>query len=471
MAPSIFDPSLSATAVAETGLSNINGRAGELQVQGYSIGDLAENATYEEATWLLLNGRLPTEKEFTAFRDNLATARCLSEDAHELIRIGVRTDLSATDVLQMGLMAETLDSDNEDTLLAIRRVIASTPTIIAAYWRYRQGLSPIDPQEDLPHAANFLYMLFGVEPNEPEVRGFETFLTTVIEHGLNPSTFAARIIGSTGSDPISAATGAIGALKGSRHGGALERIFEQLNSVETDDLSASLGEHLESGGSIYGVGHSVYTSQDPRAEILHQTAKSIFEKRESTAILRNAQQLEAAVEEHFSEQQIYVNVDYYAAVLLHGLGIPSDLFTAVFALGRSAGWMAHYVEQLESETLLRPRSRYIGPGERSWQPRTERYVAGTGSSPTADGLEGISSILGMLSEPARLELLVILCDSPEPLSYSSIREQSSIDDKGRFNYHLRKLRERFVVNQEGGYSPTDVGRTVIEMLLSEGLLG
>lgn len=325
MTPSVFDPGLSSTAVAETGLTEIDSDTGELRIQGFSTEDLAENASYEEAAWLLFNGRLPTDEELAGFTNELSVARSLTD--HRLIQAGAEEGVPAMDVLRMGLGGGSLRADDEDTLMATRRVVAICPTIIAAYWRHRRGVEPIQPRQDLTHAANFLYMLSGVEPDEVIVEGLETYLTTIIEHGLNPSTFAARIIGSTGSDPFSAATGAIGALKGPRHGGALKRIFEMFATVdEGTDPTTYVEQRLENDGSLVGFGHSVYNVRDPRANILERAAERVFENRDSASFLRNAQQLEAAAEEylaeHYPEQQMHVNVDYYAAALLHGLDIP-----------------------------------------------------------------------------------------------------------------------------------------------------
>ncbi|WP_049972499.1 citrate/2-methylcitrate synthase [Haladaptatus cibarius] len=472
MTPSVFDPGLSFTAVAETGLSEINSDTGELRIQGFSVEDLAENAGYEEVAWLLFNGRLPTDKELAEFTNELSSARNLTEDVYSLIQAGAEEDVPAIDVLRMGLGAGSLYFDSEDTLMATRRVVAICPTVIAAYWRYRRGLEPIHPRDDLTHTANFLYMLSGVEPAESTVKRLETYLISIIEHGLNASTFTARIIGSTGSDPLSAATGAVGALKGPRHGGALERIFEMFTDLDDGtNPTTYVQERLENDGSLPGFGHVVYNTRDPRAKIIERSAERVVKGQESTSFLRNAQELEAAAEDYFSEhypkRQMHVTVDYYAAVLLSELDIPSELFTAIFAIGRSAGWMAHYLEQLESETLLRPRTRYIGPEERSWISRSDRYVAGDSSPPSSNDLKGISSILGTLSEPDRLELLLILYESAKPLSYSSIRAQSSIDDKGRFNYHLRKLRSIYITNTDAGYSLSDTGRKVIEVLVDD----
>ncbi|SFK98698.1 citrate synthase [Halogranum rubrum] len=480
MTPSVFDPGLSFTEVAETGLSEIDGDTGELRIQGFAVEALAENATYEEVAWLLFDGRLPTDTELVEFTDELSDARRLTDDVYNLIRAGADEGVPAIDVLRMGLGAGNLYCDSEDTLAATRRVVASCPTIVAAYWRYRQGKEPVQPRDDLAHTANFLYMLSGTTPEKSTVDGLETYLTTIVERGLNASTFAARLVGSTGSDPLSAATAAVGALKGPRHGGALERTLELLTDLdETVDPTAVVRTRLEADGSVPGFGHAVYETRDPRAGVLERAAERVGEQaaerdgesRESKSLLSSAQQLETAAEEYFTTheptRQIHATVDYYAAVLLSELDVPPELFTAVFAIGRSAGWMAHYLEQLESETLLRPRTRYVGPERRQWIPRSDRGVGDDAGTPSSTDLTGISSVLSTLAEPARLELLLILYESAEPLSYSAIRARSSIDDKGRFNYHLRKLRSRYLTNTDAGYSLSDTGRRVVEMLLDD----
>ena len=235
-------------------------------------------------------------------------------------------------------------------------------------------------------------MLSGREPAESTVAGLETYLTTVIEHGLTPSTFATRIIGSTGSDPFSAATGAVGALKGPRHGGALERVFAFLTGFEDEmDPTKYVRDRLEADGSVPGFGHVVYDARDPRATIVERAAERAGETHDTPSLLRTARRLEIAAEdclaERYPERGLHATVDYYAAVLLTELGIPPELFAVVFATGRSPGWMGHYLEELENGTLLRPRARYIGPGERLWVSRPDRYVAGDSNLPSSDRLE------------------------------------------------------------------------------------
>jgi len=470
--PSVFDPGLSVTAVAETALSEIDGDAGTFRVRGFPIAEVAEHATYEEVAWLLFEGRPPTEDELATFTTELSSARGLTTDAHDLIRAGAEGGVPAIDVLRMVLGAECLSTDGEDALRATRRVVALCPTVVAAYSRYRRGLEPVRPRDDLGHAANFLYMLSGVEPAESTVAGLETYLTTIAEHGLNASTFAARIVGSTGSDPLSAATAAVGALKGPRHGGLLERVYGMLDDLDAEaDATTYVRERFEADGSVPGFGHAVYDTRDPRADLVERATARVVEQRASASFFDTARRLDDAAEAYLTAQApargMHVTVDYYAAVLLAELDVPPELFTAVFAVGRSAGWMAHYLEQLESETLLRPRTRYTGPERRSWVSRSDRCVAGGSNPPSSDALRGLSSLLAPLSEPDRLELLLILYESAEPRSYSSILARSSIDDKGRFNYHLRKLRRVYVTNTEAGYSLSDTGRKVVELLLDD----
>ena len=466
VAPSVFDPGLSVTEVATTGLSELDGDAGELRIRGYPIEDVAEHAIYETVAWLLFDGDPPTNDELRAFDDDLTAARALTDRERNLVEAGVAADVPVMDVLRVGLGAGSFRTDAADALRATRRVVAICPSLAAAYWRIQCGLDPVTPRDDLSHAANFLYMLSAAEPDDALVTGLETYLVTISEHGLNPSTFAARIAGSTGSDPYSAATAAVGVLKGPRHGGALERVHSMLESIDDETDLATLAATRVENDSLPGFGHSVYDVRDPRASIVERAAEHVFAQRNSSAYLETARAFEAAVADYLAdehpERALPVNVDYYAAVLLRGLEIPPELFTATFAVGRAAGWMAHYLEQLESEQLLRPRTRYVGPDARPWTPPGE-----DSGQPSASALERLSSTLDTLSDRTRLELLTVLYDATEPLSYSTLRSRTSIEDKGRYNYHLRQLRGVFVETVDGGYSLTEAGEESVQTLLDD----
>ena len=248
---------------------------------------------------------------------------------------------------------------------------------MASYHRLRQGQEPLLPDPTLSHAANFLYLLTGTPPSEARVRGLETYLNTVVDHGLNASTFAARVIIATQSDLVSAIVGAIGALKGPLHGGApgpaLDTVFE-IGTV--DRAEAVLQAKLDLGERLMGFGHRVYKVRDPRAEVLSIAAEEMFQTDGDMALYELAKQVEETAVRllaiHKPERNLQTNVEFYTALLLHGLGLNTDLFTPTFAIGRTAGWLAHCFEQIKNGRLIRPQSRYIGVMDRDWVPLAER---------------------------------------------------------------------------------------------------
>ena len=364
-------------AVAETRLSRIDGETGELVIRGFSINELATDATYEETVFLLLNGRLPTGDDLAKFRAELSTHREISDEVRAVLQRAAREEKSAMDALRMGIAAANLGEEEQDAESDIRRVIAVVPTITTTYWRYRQGKEPLDPREDLRHAANYLYMLTGEEPTEAKARGLETYLNTVADHGLNASTFSARVVVSTESDLVSAATAAVGALKGPLHGGAPGPVLEMLQDVyETGDPEGYVHETLHAGERLMGFGHRVYRVRDPRATVLESAAERFYEANGDADFFETAQEFEdIAIDlltEHMPDRRLETNVEFYTAILLDGVGIPKELFTTTFAVSRVGGWMAHAREQLNNNRLIRPNARYVGNTERSWTPIEER---------------------------------------------------------------------------------------------------
>ena len=364
-------------AVAETRLSSIDGETGELVIRGFSINELATDATYEETVFLLLNGRLPTGDDLAKFRAELSTHREISDEVRAVLQRAAREEKSAMDALRMGIAAANLGEEEQDAESDIRRVIAVVPTITTTYWRYRQGKEPVAPREDLRHAANYLYMLTGEEPTEAKARGLETYLNTVADHGLNASTFSARVVVSTESNLVSAATAAVGALKGPLHGGAPGPVLEMLQDVyETGDPEGYVHETLHAGERLMGFGHRVYRVRDPRATVLESAAERFYEASGDADFFETAQEFEdIAIDlltEHMPDRRLETNVEFYTAILLDGIGIPKELFTTTFAVSRVGGWMAHAREQLNNNRLIRPNARYVGNTERSWTPIEER---------------------------------------------------------------------------------------------------
>lgn len=251
-------------------------------------------------------------------------------------------------------------------------IVARAPAIVAAYARLLDGLTPVAPRADLGHAANYLYMLNGVEPGSERVRALETYLNTVIDHGLNASTFTCRVIISTGSDLVSAIVGAVGALKGPLHGGApgpaLETVFE---IGEASRAERVLRAKIESGERLMGFGHRVYKVRDPRADVLAAAAERLFTRGGDMRLYALAREVErtalALLEEYKPGRRLKTNVEFYTALVLHGLGLDVPLFTPTFAISRVSGWIAHAIEQRAANRLIRPKSEYVGPRDRRWR--------------------------------------------------------------------------------------------------------
>jgi len=362
---------LDGVIAAATDLSEVDGERGELLIRGYRVDDLAANATFEETTWLLWHGALPSAAELDAFRGTLASRRTLPSSAVDLLRACRARGVAGMDALRMAAGTLSLDSDEPEA------IVGRLPTIVAAYWRLRRGEEPIAPHAGLDHAANFLYMLNGETPDPERVRGLETYLNTVVDHGLNASTFTARVITSTGSDLVSAVVGALGALKGPLHGGApgpaLEMVFE---IGEASRAEAILRRKIAAGEKLMGFGHRVYKVRDPRADVLAKAAEQMFTRAGDMSLYTLARAVEAEalrlLEEHKPGRRLQTNVEFYTALLLHGLGFDVELFTPTFALSRVSGWIAHALEQRRANRIIRPQSEYVGPRDRRWMPVAER---------------------------------------------------------------------------------------------------
>jgi citrate synthase len=275
------------------------------------------------------------------------------------------------DALRIAAGALSLDADDAEA------IVARLPTIVAAYWRLRRGEEPIAPHAGLSHAANLLYMLNGQTPDTERVRGLETYLNTVVDHGLNASTFTARVITSTGSDLVSAVVGALGALKGPLHGGApgpaLDMVFEIGEASRAEEI---LRRKIAAGEKLMGFGHRVYKVRDPRADVLAEAAERMFTRAGDMSLYRLARAVEAEalrlLEEYKPGRRLQTNVEFYTALLLHGLGFGVELFTPTFAISRVSGWIAHALEQRRANRIIRPQSEYVGPRDRRWVPVAER---------------------------------------------------------------------------------------------------
>jgi citrate synthase len=370
---------------AETSLSMVDGSAGELVIAGFPVAELAMNATFEETAWLLWYGSLPDGKELTSFRDDLAGRRELPPVAYELLSACAAAKAGGMDALRMAASTVSLRARGTDTPVCAsddetaRDLLAAFPTIVAAYWRLLNDRPPIAPRTDLGHAANFLYMLSGVAPSEERVRGLETYFNTVVDHGLNASTFTARVIASTSSDLVSAIVGAIGALKGPLHGGAPGPALDMVFEIGTADRAEEvLRRKIESGRKLMGFGHRVYKVRDPRADVLAVAAERMFTDGGDMGLYDLARAVEATalrlLEEYKPGRNLQTNVEFYTALLLHGLDLEVPLFTPTFAISRVAGWIAHCFEQRRANRIIRPQSVYRGPRGRAWVPAAERIT-------------------------------------------------------------------------------------------------
>jgi len=376
-----FVPGLEGIIAAQTRLSMVDGEAGQLIIAGFPVESLAAQASFEEVVYLLWNDALPNRQRLAAFRASLAAQRALPAITLELLQAAAQQRLPVMDALRLAAGALSLSESGEaspaDQTGGGIGILARLPVIVAAYWRLRQGQAPLAPRPELGEAANYLYMLFGDEPAAERVRALETYLNTVVDHGLNASTFTARVIISTGSDLVSAIVGAIGALKGPLHGGApgpaLDMVFE---IGEASRAEAYLRAKLERHERLMGFGHRVYRVRDPRADVLSAAAERLYRRAGDMALYELAKSVEATalslLAEYQPERKLQTNVEYYTALLLHGLDLPTDLFSPTFAISRAGGWVAHCFEQRQQSRIIRPQSEYVGPRDRQWVPLQER---------------------------------------------------------------------------------------------------
>lgn len=362
---------LDGIVAARTRLSRVDGLAGELIIGGYELRELAGRVSFEEAAHLLWHGALPDPGQLAELRRQLAALRALPERTLDLMREAAHAP--PIDALRMGCATLSLDlADPSDIspsadMAAAKTLIARFPTLVAAHARLSEGVEPIPPRADLSHAANFLYMVHGKEPDPIAARALDTYWVTVIDHGMNASTFAGRVIASTRSDMVSAVTGAIGALKGPLHGGAPGPVLDMLVEIGTVERAETwVRNELKAGRRIMGFGHRVYKVRDPRAEVLSKVADEMsaaqLEDRRLFDLARTVEQTVVRIlDEVKPNRKLRTNVEFYTALVLQSLGLKPRSFVATFACGRLAGWCAHVIEQHGEDHLIRPQSEYVGP--------------------------------------------------------------------------------------------------------------
>jgi citrate synthase len=365
MSTAVAGKGLEGIVAANSGICFIDGEAGVLAYRGIDIHELAERSSFEETTYLLWNGHLPTELELREFSSQLALARSLDQRIVDMLRT-FPTSATPMEVLRTTVSALSFyDADEKDNshdanVRKAYNLTAQIAMIVAVYDRIRKGLEVIPPDRSLSHAGNFLWMLNGVKPSETATRTLDIALILHADHELNASTFAARVIAATLSDIHSATTGAIGALKGPLHGGANEGVMRLLHTI--DKAGADPVEYVKSmlaaKQKISGFGHRVYKTEDPRATHLRRMSEQLGKDSGHPKWYEMSRAIELYINR---DKKLNANVDFYSASTYATLGIDIDLYTPIFAISRMAGWAAHVIEQLDDNRLIRPRADYIGP--------------------------------------------------------------------------------------------------------------
>jgi citrate synthase len=355
---------LEGIVAARTTLSDVRGDVGELIYCGYNINELAGKVSYEEVVFLLHYGHLPTKKELAELKTNLAAHRDLPKGVIDLIQSlpkdtlpmhAIRTGISALGCFDAHADDDSVDANREKAV----KLIAQIPIITAYFHRARQGKSLLLPDSSLSEAANFLYLMDGEKPSAEKVSTLDLCYVLHADHGMNASTFSARVTIATLSDMYSAITSAIGTLKGPLHGGANEGVIKMLQEIGSPEkVDDYVHECLAQKKKIMGIGHRVYKTLDPRAPHLKRMAQILSAKLGEGKWIQMSERI---AEIMLKEKHLNANVDFYSATVYYSLGIPTDLFTPIFAIARTSGWTAHVLEQLQDNRLIRPQSEYIGP--------------------------------------------------------------------------------------------------------------
>ncbi|MEQ9096480.1 MAG: citrate/2-methylcitrate synthase [Phycisphaerales bacterium] len=373
-----FSKGLEGVVAAETEMSFIDGQQGVLEYVGLAIGDLARSSTFEETVYLLWNKKLPTQAELDAFTKDLRNNYDPPAGVLELVK-NMPKDAQPMHVLRTLVSSLALfdDNPNANDVPAARqkalKILAATPAIVAAFDRHRRGEQFVPADKSLGFSENFMYMLNGEKPTAAMARAFDICMITHADHGLNNSTFTARVVISTLSDLYSAMTAAIGSLRGPLHGGANEGVMVMLNELKSvDEAEAYVMNKLKNKDRIMGFGHRVYKAKDPRASELQTLAKQLAEDTGNMDLYEKSHAIEEVMEREVAKKGIYPNVDFYSATTYHCIGLKLDLFTPMFALSRLAGWSGHVIEQLEDNRLYRPTTNYVGPHKVEYTPIEKR---------------------------------------------------------------------------------------------------
>jgi citrate synthase len=367
-------PGLKGVAVADTSVGDVRGLEGFYHYRQYSATDLALHRSFEDVTRLLLDGSLPVaRREAEVFCEEMRGKRSLPPAVEGLLTAmdgsGASGRAGPLDSLRTAVSAlgaaegfrPLWDLEAADRRTDLLRLIAATPTLVAAIHRISAGLEPVAPDPDLDHAANYLWMLTGSRPDPAVARALEQYLILTVDHGFNSSTFTARVIASTGADAAAAAVGAIGALSGPLHGGAPSRALDTLDAIGTPERAEPYVRALLARGErIMGFGHAVYRTEDPRSVMLRSVAARLGGDLVDLAISAE-RTITSALAETRPDRPLYANVEYYAGVVMDRCGVPRDMFTPTFAVSRMVGWCANIAEQAADRKIIRPSARYVGP--------------------------------------------------------------------------------------------------------------
>jgi len=383
-----FDPGFTSTAVAESSITELDGEAGILRYRGYPIEQLAEHSSYLEVAYLLIHGELPTPEQFEQWRFDITHHTFIHENVRKRFMEGFHYDAHPMGMLVSAIGAlstfypEAKNILDRDVLeKQVVRLVAKMPTLAAGAYRFSVGMPFVYPDNSLDFAANFLSMMWKIaEPrfdaNPVLARALDVLFILHADHEQNCSTTAMRVVGSAHADPYSATAAATAALYGPRHGGANEAVLKMLEEIGSMENVPAFVEAVKAGhGRLQGFGHRVYKNYDPRAKIIKRTADEVFEVTGKSPLLDIALKLEevALSDDYFISRKLYPNVDFYSGLIYKAMGFPMDMFTVLFAIPRTAGWLAHYIELLDQDSkIYRPRQTYIGHPVRDYVPMTQR---------------------------------------------------------------------------------------------------
>ncbi len=366
-----YAPGLDGIPVAESSISFVDGKRGHLEYRGIDIEELAKRSSFEETCFLLLYGRLPGADDLASFVAEFRQHRRIKYSIRDMIKCFPES-AHPMDALQAGVAAlgmfypfkqgiDTKQADEEMVHLASVRLIAKMPTLVAAHARMRRGDDPIPPRDDLSHAANFLYMLTGEEPEPLFERIMDVALIVHAEHTLNASTFSAMVTGSTLADPYTVISSAVGTLSGPLHGGANEDVLDMLDEIDSvENAERYLNRKLQHKEKIPGLGHRVYKAKDPRATLLQKLYGNLTQKYGEDPTYAIARRIEKLSRSTLGAKGVCPNVDFYSGIVYRKLGIETDLFTPIFTVARVVGWLAHWQEMLANNRIYRPIQIYVG---------------------------------------------------------------------------------------------------------------